>query len=753
MKHRLLPYVGPGFSRAMCGFSRAVCVIVAILGAAEAAPYVRLGSVEVGPYVLLAQQPPTKFRSGVDLVTVDVVVLDKKGEPVPGLTRADFTILEDGAAQPITQFQSVELPPPAPATASVRPAPERKVSYNSVTAGRIPGRAFVLIFDDVNLTRQQAAASRKALRQFVDQSAGDQDSVSLITTSGGGWFHARTANDRARLLTLADQADGKYIEDTTAERMTDFEAMRITVFQDTTVAARVRRRYASYRVAGFEPVTRPGGADDMPKIGETSANVGVVEPYIESRAQRIYREAVGRNRQTMEVLQRALAALEGTRGRKSIVLLSKGFVYDPETNGFKTVSNAARRANVAIYFVDARGLVATSSNFQASEGSPIDARDIGAAYADIALDAEGAVSVAEDSGGFAVHNTNDLAAGLERISRESRSYYLIGYVPKDVKPDGRFRKIEVKLGRSGLTVRARKGYFAPTAAEASAAPRTADLDPEVRKALDSPRDLADLPVRATALVFDQSGADAARVVIAADVDVNGFSFEPEENSRLGGAVEFAVAATHLATGRVYHFDQTVEMHLSPETRRRLGLTWYSMSRDFTLPSGAYQAKVAVRDRTSGLIGSVTHEFEVPPLGGFRVSSPILTDTLQADSTGKTTTAPVVVARRTFLGNATLFCQYTVFGAALDGAGQPHVSGSWILKRANGTLVREVPARGLNPSGDGRLLRLYGIALAGLSPGDYELTLAVRDELAVKAVELREPFTVERAVGISAAPSQ
>src|SRR5689334_18708424 len=59
---------------------------------------------------LVAQQPPTRFKSGVDLVTVDVVVLDKKGEPVPGLTRADFTILEDGSAQPITQFQSVELP-------------------------------------------------------------------------------------------------------------------------------------------------------------------------------------------------------------------------------------------------------------------------------------------------------------------------------------------------------------------------------------------------------------------------------------------------------------------------------------------------------------------------------------------------------------------------------------------------------------------------------------------------------------------
>ena len=232
-----------------------------------------------------------------------------------------------------------------------------------------------------------------------------------------------------------------------------------------------------------------------------------------SRAARpsVYSQVVARNRMTLGILERALKALEGTRGRKSVILLSKGFIYDPETRGFKDVSRAARRANVAIYFVDARGLVATTSNFTASEGSPIDARDIGAAYADIALDAEGAVSVAEDSGGFAVRNTNDLGAGLDRLARESRSYYLLGYVPKDAKADGKFRKISVKVNRPGLSVRARKGYFAPDPADAAAAPATADLDPEVRRALDSPRDVADLPVRATALVFDRSSNDSARV--------------------------------------------------------------------------------------------------------------------------------------------------------------------------------------------------------------------------------------------------
>jgi VWFA-related protein len=699
------------------------------------------------------QTTPPRFKSGIDLVTVDVVVLDKKGEPVPGLTRTDFTVFEDGHPQAITEFQSVELPPPSATPAPSRLVSERRISYNSVTAGRIPGRAFVFVFDDVNLTRQQADQSRKALRAFVEHSVGDEDSVSLIATGGGGWFHARTSSDRQRLLALADAAEGKYIYDTTAERMTDFEAMRISVYQDTTVSARVRRRYASYRVAGFAPTTTPGGVDDMPKVGEMAANYGVVEPYIESRAQQIYSQAVARNRATMEVLQRALAALEGTRGRKSVILLSKGFIYDPETKGFKAVSEAARRANVAIYFVDARGLVASASNLQASEGSPIDTRDVGAAYADISLDAEGAVSVAEDSGGFAVHNTNDLASGMGRIGRESRSYYLIGYVPKDVKADGRFRKIEVKLGKSGLTVRARKGYFAPDPSDPNAPPPTADLDPDVRKALDSPRDVADIPVRATSLVFDQAASDAARVVIAADIDVNGFLFEPEADGRFKGAVEFAVAATHLSTGKVFHFEQTTEMHLSPETRRRLGVTWYSLTRDFTLPQGSYQAKVVVRDRTSGRIGSVTHEFEVPPVGGFRVSSPILTDSLQTDRTGQSTAKPVLLARRTFMEGATLFCQYTVYGAARDSAAAPHVSGSWALTRADGTPVRQVPPRPITPGADGALVRMYGIALAGLPPGDYELALAVRDELGVKAVEIREPFTVERGVGVPAPPSR
>ena len=702
----------------------------------------------------LAAQAPSgqRFRSGIDLVTVDVVVLDRDGQPVPGLTRAEFTVLEDGRPQAITDFQSIELPLPDAARdlESPRPPAARRLSSNQLATNRLPGRSLVLVFDDLNLTRQQGAETKAAIRRFLATGVTSQDAVSLVTTSGGGWFHARTPAGLAQLTALLDRHEGKFVYDTSAERMTDFEAMRVHIFQDMIVAARIRRRFESYRVAGLEPTTVPNARDDMPTIGETPGNVGVVEPYIESRAAAAYSAAVARNRVVMRVLERAVEALGTMRGRKSVMLFSKGFIHDQETRGFRTVSEAARRANVAIYFIDARGLVATTSNFTASEGSPTDARDLGAVFADIALDAEGAVSVAEDSGGFAIRDTNDLAAGLDRISRESRTYYLLGYAPENTRADGRFRRLEVKVSRKGLRVRARRGYFAPDAAE----PRrdnVGDLDPEVLQALDAPRDLADLPVRATALVFDRATDDAARVIVAADVDPGPFQLEPDAD-RFTGIVEYAIAATHLETGRVFRFEQTTELNLRPETRRRLEITWYTLARELTLPAGAYQARIVVRDRNSGRIGSVTHDFEVPPPGGFRVSSPILTDQLQSDPAGSAP-RPVVVARRTFASGTTLFCQFHVYGATPDPRGEASVSSDWVLRRADGSLVREMPPRPIAPAAGRGFVRLYGISLASLPPGDYELALGVRDALRGGRIEIREPFTVVPGVGLSAAPSR
>ena len=143
----------------------------------------------------------------------------------------------------------------------------------------------------------------------------------------------------------------------------------------------------------------------------------------------------------------------------------------------------------------------------------------------------------------------------------------------------------------------------------------------------------------------------------------------------------------------------------------------------------------------------------PLMEGFRVSSPILTDQIQADAAGEAVPKPVLVARRRFASGTTLFCQFTVYNAALVAATrQPRSAPRGSCVGPTAACVRQSESRTLTPAADGALTRLYGITLAGLTPGDYELVLLVRDELQVKTAELREPFAVERGVGVSAAPS-
>jgi VWFA-related protein len=699
----------------------------------------------VDPAVLSAQESP-RFRSGIDLVSVDVVVLDRKGVPVTDLTRADFTVTEDGQRQDITDFEAVSVAPPAAvAVRAPAPLPLVPVSTNvSRSFARPAGRAFAVVFDDMNLTRSQADQARKAVKDLLETAVSPDDTVTLSTTSGVAWLNARMPQDRERLLAVMSRVEGKFVPDSSAERMTDYEAMRIHQYSDTTVEARVKRRYENYRVAGLEPV-RPQDQDDMPKVGETRGDVGVIASYIQSRAESVYAAAEARNRATLNLVARTVDSLRGARGRKAVILLSKGFIYDTEIRGFKDVSRAAREANVVIYFIDARGLEAATSEFTAEAIGPVDAHDIGAAYAGIALEAAGAVSVAEDSGGFAVQNTNDLSAGIRRIADESRHYYLVGYISRNGKRDGRFRRIEVKVRRPGVTVRARRGYYAPDEKEARVV--RVGLDPEVQRALDAPRDVPDVPVRATALVFQEAKAGVANVLVATETDVRQFAFEPRQD-RVTDVLELALAVTNTGTGEVSRFGQNVEMNLLADTRATLDRTWYPLSHALELSPGGYQARVVVRDRNSGRVGSVTHEFIVPALAGFRLSSPILSDAVEAQRAARTA-KPIVVARRTFAAGSTLFCQFSVYGAAKDPASRmPRVTGGWTLRRADGVIVRSAPAQPLAPAADGALIRLYGISLANLAAGDYELLIDVRDELGVRAVQAREPFTVEPALGIA-----
>jgi hypothetical protein len=348
-------------------------------------------------------------------------------------------------------------------------------------------------------------------------------------------------------------------------------------------------------------------------------------------------------------------------------------------------------------------------------------------------------------------------AGINRVSKESNAYYLLGYNPSDLSRDGKFRKIEVKLKEphaKGLTVRARRGYYAPggSAQPTPVVPgvptpgaRSTKI-PEMVRVLDSPFEEVDVPMRVSAFAFDEGMLHQMNVTVAAEIDVRNLGFEQQEG-RFKDSVALIIEVQHRETGEYYRHDRTIEMSLLPETRDRLAHSWYLVTKEFSLPPGGYQARVVVRDMRSGRVGSATHEFEVPPAGTLRISTPILSDALEPAENG--VRRPVLRVQRSFTRNSVLYCQFSVYGATRGGNAQtfmPQVSAGYEIRRVDGPVFRRGATSRINPTSVGALLRLNGIPLAGAAPGDYELALTVRDELQGKAIEVREPFTVTGAEG-------
>ncbi len=686
-----------------------------------------------------ASSTQTSFPSTVELVTVDAAVVDKKGKSVSGLTRDDFLVTDNGVPQTISSFEAVVVPESATEAATARPRPS--YSTNVTTESR-RGRTFVVVFDDVHLTPQLALRAKGAVGAFLRSGAADGDTVMLVATSGSAWWNAELPQGRDGLEAVLKRLDGRYIPDSSPDRVTEWEAMRIVEFQDQQVADKVQRRFDNYGAVNSQQ--DPRGV--KPADADQGAAVGIMPELIRSRAEETHNLSTSRNKVTLGVMKRAMEAVSDIRGRKAMILVSQGFIYDVQLAEMRKVVETSTRTNVPVYFIDTRGLQALPEAFTAAYGRPLEAQDTVAVLADITNDAEGSVALAADTGGFTVKNTNDLQTGINRVSTESRAYYLLGFNPREVRRDGKFRRIEVKLtdqSRKGLTVRARRGYYSPSDAPVppgTPPPATPPAPPEILQALDSPFTRADVPLRVSTFSFDEAMLDRLNVTIAAEVDVRALALKQEEG-RFKDAIAVAIEAQHRETGEYYRYDQTIEMSLLKETRDRLQRTWYPVTKEFALPSGAYQVKVVVRDVGSGRVGSVIHEFAVPAAGAFRVSTPVLSDTLEDGEGGAK--RPVLEVGRAFPPDGLLYCQFAVYGAARDEKGSllPQVKAGYEVRRTDGSVFKKSVPTVINPTSVGALLRLNGISLKGAAPGEYELVLTVQDVLAGKSVEVREPFEI------------
>jgi VWFA-related protein len=677
------------------------------------------------------------FPTGVELVTVDAVVVDKEGRATPGLAEADFTVLENGVPQKVTRFEAVVLPDEPPAAIA---APTQRPAYSSNQSPETRhGRTFLLVFDDIHLTVLQAQRARVVMGQFLRTGVRAGDRVGLIATGGGAWWFERMPEGRDHLVSILKRLDGRLVPDSSPDRVTDYEAMRIMAFDDAAVGRLVAQRFDAYGARGRQKI----GDHQFADVADTNSAVGTIDPYVRARSQEVYAAAVSKLKITLSVMTRALKALVEVKGRKSMVLVSEGFIYEQDFKEMKDLVSASLRVNVPVYFIDTRGLKALPDFMTAQFPSTFDVQDTLAVLGDIAREAEGSEAVALDTGGFVIKNTNDLESGILRVSNESQAYYLLGYSPSNTARDGKFRKIEVKLNPArakGLKLRARRGYYAPS--DVPTPTSKASVDPEIVRALDSPFERRDVPLRATAFAFDEAFSHQCNTIIAADIEVRDLAFR-EEDGRAKASLAFLIEAQRRESGEVFKYDQQIDMALLPETRTGLLRTGYTVSREFVLPAGSYQIKVVVRDLGNGRLGSVIHDFDVPDQSAFRITSPILSDAVEAkEAAGDRPPRPVLQVGRRFTPGSTLYVQYSVLGATRGAASQlPQVSAGYEIRRADGSLLKSAPASRLNPTSLGALIRFHGISLSTANPGQYELVLTVKDEITGRTLESHEPFTV------------
>jgi VWFA-related protein len=706
----------------------------------------------------VSAQDPSRpsFPVQAEAITVDVVVLDAAGQPVAGLDKDDFTLLDGGRPQPIVAFEARRMTTADTQSQPAEAGTERVAS--NVRSGRQPGRVLVVLVDDLGLTPPVAQQVGPALARWIRDEAEPTDEITIMTTSGDLWWSAEVASGRGDLLAVLDRLRGKRTLPPSTEWISEVEAYQIVVHGspgEVDEAESSKGDRALVSIAGEEPVppSRMGvSASVLDRVAMRFLEAkscylrrqGLAmlpcNTMARTRAEEVYGVWTRRARALLGLVERVSTDMAGMPGRKSILVVSEDLLRDVNLESrFRDVVRAAQRGNTALYFSRASGL--TGPVYTASGGGtahPSDVATLGAEQMQVAVG--GGEHLADATGGASITTTNDLAAGLARMASDASSYYLLGYQPQRA-PDGKWHRLEVKVRREGLEVRARRGYVALPPASAAAPDERAAGEggsspshPVLPTLSAGTRD--GIPLRVASYLQNPDGAGAARILVVIEVDGDRVRTTPLERGEVKARLDLGILAVSRDQPKVLPLTQTLELTLRPRDQG-----WWAVFRDVRLPPGVAQVRVHVRDAASGAQGSVAQRIEVPDVEAPYLSTPFLSDAMQPPRERGEPPQIVPTARRAFPTQGTLYCQYELFlFGGRDLPGVPRVTGSYTVARSTGEVVTSGPPTFITTDGT-RVVRRLALPLEQLTPGAYDLLLTVEDHLANRTFTARERFAV------------
>ncbi len=558
-------------------------------------------------------QAPT-FRSSVNLVLVDVVVRDRSGALVSGLTQDDFELLEDGVKQQIVTFAFEHITPgaapietastlgtaakggaAAPSLIATAPASANADAPHPLTSEEVAGhRLMVLVFDTSSMQPDELQKAIDGAEKWVDEQMTPADLVAVASIGSSLQILSDFTSDKERVRAA----------------VTGLSPL------DGTAFAAVDAGSAATDEADTAATT------DATTVDQSAQELDTFNNDVRLRALRTLAEA-----------------LQPLPQKKAIVYFSSGLQRSGTDNQveLRAAVNAAVRANVAMYPVDARGLQAVvpgGGARQAGRGGlgAFSGSAIASQFTQLAAQQETLTALASDTGGTAFTDTNDFGEAFAKVSRDISSYYILGFASTNTAKDGRFRRLSVRVkNRANVRLEAKNGYYADRDFAHTA---RNDREQSLQEQLQAPIPATDVPLFVTAGWF-RLAADRYYVPIA--LGVPGAALPPSAEKTTLDVAGFIRDERGLPVGRIRD-----TLTVPASSGESLASRQVLYQTGVTLPPGRFSVKIVVRENVNGAMGTFETPIAVPELNRapVKVSSVVLGTQLQMVGTRKTS-SPLV----------------------------------------------------------------------------------------------------------------
>ena len=531
------------------------------------------------------------FRAKTELVLVNVTVRDRNGNLVRDLKREDFTVLEDNKPQQVISFDlentDAVLSTAATEAPLLRPTQPRSTDVQQAIATRPlkDRRLIVLFFDLSSMQPDEIDRATNAAQNYVDKQMVAADLVSVVSLGSTLSVNQDFTSDRALLK---------------------------KALQDFNLGA--------------------GGGFDEGSTGTTEGTAETGGSFaVDDTEYNIFN--TDRRLQALRSIADKLTPIEE---KKSLIYFSSGMDRTGIENQsqLRSATNAAVKANMAIYTMDIRGLQALVPGGEAQSASlrgtsPYSGKSTLSQYDSNFTTQETLVTLAGDTGGKAFLDSNDFSRVFTGVQQDSSIYYLLGYHSNNPARDGRFRRITVKINRPGLKLDFRRGYYAPADFQHSTHDdRERQLDEELASDLST----TDLPVYLSAAYFRIS---ERKFYVPVSLVVPGSQIPfTRNNDQDKATLDVLGIVTDTDKRPVGQIRDTVKLSLN--TSRLVQRKNVQYNNGFVLPPGQYHLKFVMRENQSGRLGSFETDLTVPDLktAPVKMSSIVLASQLQQNTKKK-----------------------------------------------------------------------------------------------------------------------